>query len=103
MVATSAALARIDLDLKLLHLMLGDLPEIAEEWDHLGEGERVGWNLDWDQVMGALEVTLHPAYLAGSMTPSQQKRYRRILQILKQSLPIIGRLSLCPPAIPLES
>ncbi len=40
---------RVEIELKSLRLMLGDLPEVAQEWDELSDGERVSRSLDWDQ------------------------------------------------------
>ncbi len=103
MVAKSATAEKVDLELRCLELMLIDLPEVAEEWCELGEGERVSWSHDWDQLMGALEAILYPTYQSGSMTDEQRVQYRQILCTLKASLPIIKRLSLFPPSVPLEA
>jgi hypothetical protein len=93
---------RIGIDLASLRLMLGDLPEVAQEWDELSDGERVSWSLDWDQLMGALKVTLDPYYRSGAMTDDQRARYGTILGQLKEALPLIQRLQLYPPPVPLD-
>jgi hypothetical protein len=33
--------SRVDLNLRIINAFAGDLPEIAEEWDELGYGERL--------------------------------------------------------------
>ena len=94
---------RIEIELKSLRLMFGDLPEVAQEWAELSDGERVSWSLDWDQLMGALKVTLDPYYRSGAMTDDQRTRYRAILRQLHEALPLIERLRLYPPPVPLEA
>jgi hypothetical protein len=101
MVTKTAVNRRIEIDLESLRLMLGDLPEVAEDWARMGEGERVSWSLDWDQVMGGVQVTLDPPYRAGEMTPDQRARYRDLLRELAAALPVIERLQLQPPSVPL--
>ena len=93
---------RVDLFLESVLLMLGDLPEIAEEWSELHEGERVSWSLDWDQAMGTNLRFLNVQYHAGTMTEQQCARYRELLRRLKEHWPIIQRLGLYPPPVPLE-
>ena len=93
---------RVEIELKSLRLMLGDLPEVAQEWDELSDGERVSWSLDWDQLMGALKVTLDPYYRSGAMNDDQRARYCTILRQLKEALPLIERLQLYPPPVPLD-
>lgn len=93
---------RINIYLECDSLMLGDLPEIAEEWAELPEGERISWSLDWDQIMGGDLPFLEAQYRGGAMTRTQQTRYRKLLKRLKEHLPIIERLGLYPPRVPLE-
>ncbi len=93
---------QIEIDLESLRLMLGDLPEVAQEWDELSDGERVSWSLDWDQLMGALQVTLDPSYRSGAMSDEQRARYGTIRRELKEALPTIEQLQLYPPPVPLE-
>ncbi len=102
MVTKTAANSRIETDLESLRLMLGDLPEVADDWARMGEAERVSWSLDWDQVMGGLRVTLDPSYRAGAMTPDQQARYRDLLRRLAEARPLLERLRLQPPSAPLR-
>lgn len=94
---------RVDIELKSLRLMLADLPEVAAAWGTLADGERVSWSLDWDQLMGALRVVLAPCYRSGQMTLDQQAQYRELLQTLKHALPLIERLNLSRPSVPLDA
>ena len=101
MVAKTVIARHIDIELKSLRLMLGDLPEVAAEWPELGDGERASWSLDWDQLMGALQVILEPSYRAGAMTPDQQACYQELLHDLREALPFIAQIELLPPPVPL--
>jgi hypothetical protein len=100
--AKPATPEKVELELRCLELMLTDLPEIAEEWDTIGDGERVSWSRDWDQLMGALEAILYPTYQSGSMTDEQRVRYRQILCTLQASLSTLRRVGLREPTVPLD-
>jgi hypothetical protein len=102
MASLSVTDRHIEIGLESLRLMISDLPELAAEWDHLDDGERATWSHDWDQVIGTDLRLLHPYYRAGAMTPEQEARFRDILSQLRETLPIIERLALSPPPIPLE-
>jgi hypothetical protein len=93
---------RVDTGLESLRLMVGDLPEVAEEWNQLDDGERAHWSLDWDQLMGSHLRLLEAHFRAGQMTAAQQERYRAVLSKLKAALPLIERLDLYRPTVPLE-
>ncbi len=90
---------RIEIGLESLRLMLGDLPEVAEEWPHLGDAERASWSLDWDQLMGSYLTLLERYDRAGELTAAQRRRYREVLHTLEEALPLIARLNLYPPPV----
>lgn len=102
MVARLSTSEIVDLELRSLRLMLGDLPEVASEWEQLSSGERVGWSVDWDQVMGALSAVLDPCYRTTEMTANQRTRYEALLSDLEKALPTIHGIELNPPTISLE-
>lgn len=86
----------IESALETVGLMLGDLGEVADEWDELSEGERAGWSLDWDNEMAKLE---HLAELAGAglLTPEQLARYRALATRLKAVQAHVERTGLYAP------
>lgn len=102
MATQTAASSRVSLELESLRLMIGDLADVAAEWPELSGAERASWSLDWDQIMGSLEVVLEPAYRAGLMTPDQQARYGDLLCRLRNRTPTLEWLGLQRPSIPLE-
>ena len=102
MASLPATTDHIEIGLESLRLMLGDLPDVAADWDQLSDGERASWSHDWDQLMGTELRLLDPCYRAGSMTPVQQERYRAVLAQLKTALPLLNRLDLYRPTVSLE-
>ncbi len=52
--------------------------------------------------MSRLRLDLDPAYRLGQMTPEQAERYRRLLRRLEDLLPVIERLGLTRPPVPLQ-
>lgn len=100
--APPTADARIDIGLKSLRLMLGDLPEVADEWSCMDELEQASWSLDWDQLMGSYLRLLERYHRAGEMNEAQRARYRELREVLDDLLPLIERLDLYPPALILD-
>ena len=94
---------RIENALDAVFSMLGDLPEVAGEWDDLTDGERASWSLEWDHAMGTYLVVLDRHYCSGELTSAQQASYRKLLQELKEALPLIEKLKLYPPPVPLNT
>lgn len=101
MATTTSVQERAELNLKMIGLMLGDLPEIAAEWDQIGEGERVSWSMDWSNEMAGLK---HLAQHAsdGLLTPSQAARYEDLVCRLKQVIPTLEQLNLYRPPMLLD-
>ncbi len=78
--------------------MLGDLPEIATEWEHLTVDERLSWSLDWGNEMSKLEDLAREAS-AGVLLPNELDRY---FELLGRAMPTVTRLGLRRPSLPLE-
>ena len=103
MVARAGTHQRLEIALHALESGLGDLPELAEEWDQLADGERASCSLDWDHLMGTYLIIVNRHYRSGDMAPDQRCRYERLVGELKKALPLIERLKLYPPPVPLET
>ena len=82
-------------------LMLRDLPEVANEWEKIPEGERAAWSIDWSNEMSGL-VRIADFASTGLLTAQQQKSYREALHKLLELLPLVKHLDLYRPPIPLE-
>lgn len=100
MAAATEAQQRARISLKTIRLMLGDLAEVAAEWDCLDGGEQESWSLDWSNEMSGLERLARQAG-AGLLTPSQYVRYQELLRKLREGLPLVQRLGLYRPEVPL--
>jgi|SRR5579875_1322646 len=101
--ATSAAVTQaIERDLHRLAVEVEDLPLLAEEWGDAQESVRYDAELSWHGVMVGLRERLDPAYRSGQMTFEQAERYRKILQKLREELPILARLGFPKPRVSLE-
>ena len=101
--ASRAELAeQIDTMLRVLGDEADFLPEMAACWNETSEVSRDVFYLEWRNLMGGLE-TLNADYYAGRMTAEQGYRYQDVLRKLKDLLPVIERLELNAPSIPLEA
>jgi hypothetical protein len=98
MVTATEAQRRAVMHLETIEPMLDDLPEVADQWAHLNEGEQASWSLDWSSEMSKLE---HLAQYAsqGLLSADQRKHYRQLVQTVKLRLPVIRRLNLYEPII----
>jgi hypothetical protein len=81
-------------------LMLGDLADVAEEWESLSIDERMSWSLDWGNEMSGL-VRVARVAAQGLLTESECQQYQRLLHGLKAALPTLERLNLRLPEVPL--
>lgn len=93
---------RIALRLDALVANVGDLPEVADDWDDLLDSERVSWSLDWNHLMVDYLPEVDQAYRAGCMTPDQRARYCELLDSLRGVLSILEHLNLARPRLPLH-
>ena len=96
MVATTDTIERALVRLSTTELMLGDLPEVAAEWDSLAEGERASWSIEWDNEMAGL-AQLSQMAACGVLTPDLYSRFRQLLAALNDVAPILDRLNLSSP------
>lgn len=85
-----------DTALKIVRLLLDELDEVAEEWDALGEGERVAWSLAWGNEMARLRHLRRQAD-AGVLTPYQRALLTDILSRLAERRPRVVHLGLETP------
>ena len=93
--------SRIDHDLEILtSVVVVDLPELAGTWRDLHEEGRFIFVEGWRNDMAVLE-DLERRHAAGRMSPSQEGRYRGLKAALRACLPIVEKLGLELPAVPL--
>jgi hypothetical protein len=102
MASTTAVAERVTSGLALVESDVRGLPNLADEWEQLGESARVSLSLEWAHSMADYLTELDEQYHADRMTPGQQERYQALLRDLRTALPTINRLNLYGPPICLE-
>ena len=102
MVAKADVIGRIERSLTTVLAETRELPTIEKEWATLPDGNRASFGLEWDHWMADYLPDLHAHFCAGDMTPDQEDRYRRLLRELAAAMPIIERLNLYRPPVPLD-
>lgn len=101
--ATKTDIARrADRDLEALLAGVGDLLDVAEEWEGLSDEERVEESLYWDHYMADFLTELDDYYRAGHLSEEQYERYELLQGKLKEALPVIEKLNLHRPSAPLD-
>jgi hypothetical protein len=83
-------------------LGLGDLPEIASEWNDLADGERASLSLDWDHLMASYLMLLNQAFRNDQLPPEARLRFEQLLVRLERAAPLIEQLHFYPPSIALS-
>jgi hypothetical protein len=101
MATATQAQRRAMTSLPTVELMLGDLPDVAAEWESLDAAERDGWSLDWSNEMSGLRRLAQDAS-EGLLTSAQEERYHVVLEKLREALPTVERLALYVPPIGLN-
>ncbi|HEY7064500.1 MAG TPA: hypothetical protein VII06_23695 [Chloroflexota bacterium] len=86
--------------------MVADLPEVAAEWGTIPWGEaatdeQLAWSMDWGDEMAALEA-LGRDIAAGLLTAEQERRYRPLVQKIRDALSIIDDLRRRRPSVGLD-
>lgn len=103
MVAPSKTDPRVELGLAELRTAVEDVRDVNAQWDAMSGGERASWSADWDQLMTTYLPLLDRHARAGRISEEHRSRYHELLAALRDALPIIERLDLCRPPVPLES
>ncbi len=102
MVAPAAITARIERSLTALLAEVNDLATVGAEWQSLPEWNQASIALDWSHLMADYLTELDNFYRSDAMTADQQARFNVLRGQLTTSLPIIARLNLYRPPIPLD-
>ena len=83
--------ARIDSYLAYLLDVMDDVLEIAEEWETWDDYEQLDFVIEWDIKRDRL-FQLERWDRLGPFTVDQQRRYRRLLDVMDERRPILDRL-----------
>lgn len=93
---------RIDGDIEAIEDMVAELNDVARDWAELPESVLVAWCLDWDQAMGTILPSLAQASAESNMSSAQRARYQAVLVQLRRAMPIVERLDLYRPPVPID-
>lgn len=96
MVTQATVNERIDNTLSTIAAEIEDLPAIAAEWPHMLDDHQAAFLLEWDELMARFESLDRPAHTS-QMNPTQHARYRTLLRMFGEAMPVIERLGLPKP------
>jgi hypothetical protein len=102
MVATPEVAARIERKLRAIAAEVDDLPNVEAEWETLPDWNQASIAIEWAHLMADYLTELDELNRDRSMSDDQQLRYCAMLHALAAAMPIIERLDLYRPPIPLE-
>lgn len=93
----------IDRDLDMIFAETEALRELASDPDKAQDGARVyDLSIRWGTLMSGRLKRLEYYYRTGDLTEDQERRYRRLRDELKDAIPLIERLGIGRPTVPLE-
>ena len=109
MATTYDVALQIDHDLHRIYPDLLDLPEIEKMYEEARErGDDTWWLADWSgrelewQDMAFRIERLSRQYQDGQMSEEQAERYRELIDLLRERVPILKRLNWWLPLVPIE-
>lgn len=109
MATTSELTERIDHNLHIVVCDLTDLPMLDADWEEARSRGETSWELDWDgrelewRDMAARIERLSYQYQDGDMSEQQAQRYREMVALLRESVPILRRLKWWIPLVAIET
>lgn len=101
MAASPEVAMRINGLLKSISADVDSVQRLARSWATMSDHEGFVWDVEWTESMDRLN-DLDRDCQAGSMTPKQETRYRRLLGRPKLPLPTLRRRYLAIPTVPLD-
>ncbi|MBA2454655.1 MAG: hypothetical protein H0V47_15905 [Chloroflexia bacterium] len=102
MATTTTQSERIDLQLKYIAGTLADLEDVARDWDQEPIHVTLAWPMEWRNDMDGLEF-LYEAYERRVLNEEQQEYFLNLLDWVQRLLPVIQRLELDVPRVPLNT
>jgi hypothetical protein len=94
----------IDKDLSIVFTATEILRELASDPYKAEDGARVyDFSIRWGTLMSGRLKRLEHYYRAGDLAEAQERRYRELRGELEDAMPLIERLGIAWPTVPLES
>jgi hypothetical protein len=109
MATTSELAERIDNDLHFAMCDLTDLPMLEADWEEArNQGDNTFWladwsgrELEWRDMVSRIE-RVSRQYQDGDMSEEQAQRYREMVAVLRESVPILRRLKWWIPLVAVD-
>lgn len=93
----------IDTDINMLLSGIESLRDLASDPEGSQDGSRIyDFNVRWGTLMSGRLRRLEHYYRAGELPENQNQSYRRLRSGLQEAMPLIERLGLTRPQVPLE-
>ncbi len=93
----------IDADLSMVSAEVGALRELASDPKGAEDGARIyDFNVRWGTLMSGRLLRVEHYHRAGELTEEQERRYRELRRELGEAMPLIERLGITRPSVPLE-
>jgi len=93
----------IDTDLNMILAETEALRKLASDPDKAEDGARVyDFSIRWGVLMSGRLKRLEYYYWAGDLTEDQERRYQELRHELEEAMPLIERLGVSHPNVPLE-
>ena len=103
--AEEARVARpgVDADLGMVGSAIEALRDLALDYDKAQDGDKVyDFSIKWGVLLSGRLKRLEHYYRVGNLTGDQRSHYRELRRDLKDSFPLMERLGLGKPRVPLE-
>jgi hypothetical protein len=93
----------IDTDLSMVAAGISALRELASDPARSEDGTAIyDFSIRWGVLMSGRLKRLEYYYRTGDFTEDQERRYRELRRDLKEATPLIERLGIGRPTVPLE-
>lgn len=94
---------RIDADLEMVAAEVGALRDLAADPDKSNDSARVyDFSIRWGVLMSGRLKRVEHYYREEELTENHARRYRELRSELKEAEPLIERLGITRPTVPLE-
>jgi hypothetical protein len=90
--------SRNERELGWVSAYVAEVPETAEEWPTLADGERVSFATEWINYMAMAEALIRD-YWDGELTVGQQERLFALLRQIEAYVPLLAQMGLYGPEL----
>lgn len=93
----------VEKDMEMIASAVAALRELASDDEMSRDGDRVyDFSIRWGVLLSGRLMRLEHYYRRGELTAEQRAGYRRLRRELREAMPLVERLGLGRPRVPLE-